>query len=99
MFGTELAMLGAAGYYVEGTVADNLGRKKTCLAYCAFYIVSCCTKHCKLYSVLMFGRITGGIATSMLFSCFECWLVSEHCVRHKFSNGLLSYMFGLMFTL
>jgi len=45
----------------------------------------------------MFGRITGGIATSILFSCFECWLVSEHCSRHKFSDGLLYYMFGLMF--
>jgi hypothetical protein len=46
----------------------------------------------------MFGRITGGIATSMLFSCFECWLVSEHCSRHQFSDALLGYMFGLMFT-
>jgi len=46
---------------------------------------------------LDFGRITGGIATSMLFSCFECWLVSEHN-SNRFSDGLMSYMFGLMFT-
>eukprot|EP00929_Paragymnodinium_shiwhaense_P099987 TRINITY_DN6195_c0_g1_i2.p1 TRINITY_DN6195_c0_g1~~TRINITY_DN6195_c0_g1_i2.p1 ORF type:complete len:325 (-),score=56.59 TRINITY_DN6195_c0_g1_i2:246-1220(-) len=47
----------------------------------------------------MFGRVTGGIATSMLFSCFECWMVSEHCSRLRFSSGLLSYMFGLMYSL
>merc|ERR1719456_791600 len=70
-----------------------------CLAYCVFYIISCCTKHCNHYPILMIGRITGGIATSMLFSCFECWLVSEHSCRRQFSSGLLSYMFGLMFSL
>lgn len=103
--GHEIAELFVAGFgsslafgCVVGSVADRFGRKKMCLAYCVFYIVSCLTKHYKSYPVLMFGRITGGIATSMLFSCFECWLVSEHCSRHGFSSGLLSYMFGLMFT-
>lgn len=103
--GQEIAQLFVAGFgsslafgCVVGTLTDRFGRKKMCMAYCVFYIMSCCTKHFKNYEVLMFGRITGGIATSMLFSCFECWLVSEHCSRHNFSKGLLSYMFGLMFT-
>jgi hypothetical protein len=26
----------------------------------------------------MLGRILGGIATSLLFSAFESWLVAEH---------------------
>lgn len=102
----EIAQLFVAGFgsslafgCIVGSVADRFGRKNMCLAYCVFYIVSCITKHFDNYSILMFGRITGGIATSMLFSCFECWLVSEHCVRHRFSEGLLGYMFGLMFTL
>jgi MFS family permease len=101
----EIAQLFVAGFgaslafgCVVGSVADRFGRKMSCLAYCAFYIVSCMTKHVNDYHVLMFGRITGGIATSMLFSCFECWLVSEHLSRNKFSKGLLGYMFGLMFT-
>lgn len=81
-----------------GSITDKFGRKKCCLAYCLFYILSCITKHFNSYSVLMVGRITGGIATSMLFSCFECWMVSEHLQRHRFSPGLLSYMFGLMFN-
>jgi hypothetical protein len=28
--------------------------------------------------VLLFGRLTGGVATSILFSSFESWLVAEH---------------------
>lgn len=38
------------------------------------------------------------MATSMLYSCFESWLVSEHICRYRFSNGLLSHMFGLMYS-
>jgi len=103
--GREIAELFVAGFgsscvfgCLIGGIADRFGRKNCCLAYCVFYIVSCMTKHYNNYAILMFGRITGGIATSMLFSCFECWLVSEHCARNRFSDGLLSYMFGLMFT-
>ncbi|CAE8642220.1 unnamed protein product [Polarella glacialis] len=82
-----------------GSVADRFGRKKCCMAYCVFYILSCMTKHYNYFWVLMLGRITGGLATSLLFSCFECWMVSEHIHRHGFSSKLLSYMFGLMYTL
>merc|ERR1719162_2047516 len=102
---SEIAQLFVAGFgaslvfgCVVGAVTDKFGRKACCIAYCVLYILSCMTKHFNNYHILMVGRITGGIATSMLFSCFECWLVSEHCARHNFSGGLLSYMFGLMFT-
>mmetsp|Transcript_8647 Transcript_8647/g.19747 ORF Transcript_8647/g.19747 Transcript_8647/m.19747 type:complete len:482 (+) Transcript_8647:57-1502(+) len=80
-----------------GMICDRFGRKKCALAYAVLYVVSCLTKHVKNYSVLMFGRVTGGAATSLLFSCFECWMVSEHVNRHKFSSGLLEYMFGVMY--
>jgi len=91
-FGSSLVF----GCFV-GSLADRFGRKKSALAYCICYILSCLSKHINIYSVLMLGRILGGIATSLLFSCFECWMVSEHLGRHGFSDGLLSYMFGLMF--
>jgi len=103
--GRQIAELFVAGFGSSlifgcfvGTFCDKFGRKRSCLIYCVMYILSCMTKHFKQYSVLMLGRITGGIATSMLFSCFECWMVSEHLQRNNFSGGLLSYMFGLMFT-
>lgn len=82
---------------IVGSLADRCGRKRSCMAYCVFYILSCATKHCDNYKVLALGRVTGGIATSMLFSCFECWMVAEHVQHHQFSDSLLSYMFGLMF--
>lgn len=101
----EIAQLFVAGFAsslvfgcLVGTVADKFGRKKCCIMYCLLYIASCLTKHFNQYSILMVGRITGGIATSMLFSCFECWMVAEHLRKNKFSSGLLDYMFGLMFT-
>jgi len=101
----EVAQLFVAGFGSSlvfgafvGTFTDRFGRKRCCLLYCVLYIMSCITKHFSMYSVLMLGRVTGGIATSMLYSCFECWMVSEHTQRHRFSGGLLGYMFGLMFT-
>ena len=54
------------------------GRKLAGLAYVLFYMASCFTKHSPNYWILMLGRFFGGIATSLLFSAFESWLVSEH---------------------
>ena len=56
----------------------NSGRKRASVMYCITYILSCMTKHSPQYKVLMLGRILGGIATSLLFSAFESWLVAEH---------------------
>jgi len=80
-----------------GSLADSWGRKRMALVYCLVYIVSCMCTHCSLYPVLIVGRITGGIATSLLFSVFECWLVSEHNDRHQFGAALLRYMFSMMY--
>lgn len=84
------------GTFVAG-FADAIGRKKAVLLYCLLYIVSCMTKHFNHYHVLMLGRVTGGIATSLLFSAFESWLVSEQSVRHGFHPNLLSYSFSMMY--
>lgn len=48
------------------------------MTYCITYILSCITKHSPQFKILMIGRILGGIATSLLFSAFESWLVAEH---------------------
>jgi len=102
--GQEIAELFVGGFGASmvfgtfaGSAADRWGRKRCAILYCVLYAVSCTTKHCNLYGVLMFGRITGGIATSLLFSTFECWMVAEHIEKKKFSGALLRYMFGLMF--
>ena len=90
-----LAGFGAAMFCSSfvGGLADRYGRKRGCIAYCLLCIVSCATKHWKSYWILMVGRITGGFAQSLLFSCFECWMVSEHEVRNQFCSSLLPSMF------
>lgn len=77
-----------------GSLADKYGRKKFALLYCVLYIISCMTKHVNSFSFLMVGRITGGIATSLLFSVFDAWLVSEHNSRH-FEGDQLGATFSL----
>ena len=66
------------------------GRKRACVTYCITYILSCITKHSPQYRILMLGRILGGIATSLLFSAFESWLVAEHnkvrIVPHSYNS-------------
>lgn len=51
------------------------------------------TKHSPQYKVLLLGRILGGVATSLLFSAFESWLVAEHNKR-GFDQQWLSLTFS-----
>ncbi|KAL2527504.1 Major facilitator superfamily protein [Abeliophyllum distichum] len=78
---------------IVGSLADKQGRKRACVTYCITYILSCFTKHSPHYKVLMVGRILGGIATSLLFSAFESWLVAEHFKR-GFDQQWLSLTFS-----
>merc|ERR1719253_1618787 len=47
-----------------------------------------------LGSSLSLRRVLGGMATSLVFSVFESWMVSEHTVRHKFDDSSLSETFS-----
>ncbi|CAI9275665.1 unnamed protein product [Lactuca saligna] len=93
----------------NGVVKEKEKEKRASITYCITYILSCITKHSPQYRILMVGRILGGIATSLLFSAFESWLVAEHNKRGfeqqwlsiTFSkaiflgNGLVSILVGL----
>ena len=60
-----------------GTIADRCGRKVMILiGYCTLYGLACVTKHFDTLGVLYLGRIFGGAATSVLFTCFESWCAS-----------------------
>ncbi|KAJ6418861.1 hypothetical protein OIU84_002105 [Salix udensis] len=78
---------------IVGSLADKQGRRRACVTYCITYILSCITKHSPQYRILMIGRILGGIATSLLFSSFESWLVAEHNKR-GFEQQWLSLTFS-----
>jgi len=83
------------GTYV-GSAADQYGRKKFALLYCAVYFGHCVTKHMNSFFVLTIGRILGGISTSLLFSVFDSWLVSESQSR-GFNGEQLGNTFSLAY--
>lgn len=93
----QLYIAGFASSAIFGTlvasVADKYGRRNSALMYCVMYIISCMSKHSPNYYVLFVGRLTGGIATSILFSAFESWMVYEHFERN-YSQRLLSATFA-----
>lgn len=60
---------------VVGGLADSWGRKKMACAYCVAYTFSCLAKHFRPFWVLLLGRVLGGMATSLLFSVFDSWLI------------------------
>jgi MFS family permease len=62
---------------LAGSLADRFGRKPLAIVYAIFYILSCSTMHFRSFGMLVFGRLLGGISTSLLFSVFESWLVKE----------------------
>lgn len=59
-----------------GTLADKHGRRLLCLTFCVTYALSCATKMVNSIALLSFGRLLGGVSTSILFSVFESWMVS-----------------------
>jgi len=96
----DIAVLFVAGFGSSmifgtfiGSLADRFGRKKSCLVYIATYVASCMTKHVNSYNVLMLGRLLGGVATSLLFSVFDSWMINEHNSR-SFEGQWLSETFA-----
>lgn len=78
---------------IVGSVADKYGRKFNVIVFVISYALSCMTKHSPNFHILLVGRLLAGIATSILFSAFESWLVSEHN-RRSFDPALLSDTFS-----
>lgn len=76
-----------------GSIADKYGRKFNVIIFVVTYGLSCVTKHSPDFNILLMGRLLAGIATSILFSAFESWLVSEHNSR-SFDPSLLSDTFS-----
>ncbi|KAM0286760.1 hypothetical protein ACHAQH_000780 [Verticillium albo-atrum] len=91
-----------------GALADAHGRRAACLVFCLASASSCLltvypgvlTSDGKPSVALLFaGRALGGLATSLLFSVFETWMVTDFKKRGLEDNGGdLSRTFGLMST-
>jgi len=111
----DIALLFIAGFsssMIFGTfiasVADKYGRKKICILFGIIYSLSCMTKLVNDFKVLLLGRILAGVATSILFSGFEAWMVYEHSKifppsamsstfsMATFGNGIVAILSGFV---
>ena len=109
-----LYVCGFASTVLLGTwapvAADKFGRKKLCLFFTVIYSVACFLQQYRSYGVLIIARVLGGMATSLLFSAYEAWYISEHIETHDFPkewipvtfskaslwSGILSVLAGLV---
>ena len=85
---SDIATLFVAGFgsgmvlgSLVGGYADRMGRRKLALVYCLAYCCSVSFKHCQPFAMLLLGRVMGGIATSLLYSVFDAWLIKAHATR------------------
>jgi len=97
----DIALLFVTGYGSSaifgtfvGSLAVKFGRKKLCITFGIIYAIACLIKTVNNFPLLMLGRVLGGIATSLLFSVFEAWMVYEHNAR-GFDSAWLSNTFGI----
>ncbi|GKT94226.1 major facilitator superfamily domain-containing protein [Colletotrichum tofieldiae] len=98
LFTTGFVSGAVAGYFI-GSLADRHGRRASCLFFCAAYALSCVLTTIPSVPLLFFGRVLGGLGTSLLFSVFESWMVTDFHARRLGDQGLdLSRTFGMMST-
>jgi MFS family permease len=98
---SQIAVLYVAGFAssvvfgtATGPLADIVGRRKIAFLFSVMYTFCCLTKLSANFWVLIFGRILGGISTSMLFSTFESWYVYEHTEHHGFPSEWIGVTFS-----
>mmetsp|Transcript_17043 Transcript_17043/g.39894 ORF Transcript_17043/g.39894 Transcript_17043/m.39894 type:complete len:369 (+) Transcript_17043:74-1180(+) len=92
-----------------GLYVDKYGRKAGCIVFCVLEIIINSLEHFPNLWLLLLGRILGGISTSLLFSAFESWMVTEHRKRKfpdewlastysysSIGNGLVAILAGVL---
>ena len=65
-----------------GAAADRWGRRRSCCAFGLLYVTASLLIQVNHFGVLLLGRVLSGIATSLLFSVFDSWMVAEHNARN-----------------
>ncbi|PNS15199.1 hypothetical protein CAC42_8200 [Sphaceloma murrayae] len=79
---------GAVSATFVGQLADKYGRKTACLIYCFSYLACCMTMLSNNLTILFIGRVFGGISTTILYSAFETWMITEYHHRGLEAAGL-----------
>ncbi|KAI0887814.1 DUF791-domain-containing protein [Annulohypoxylon maeteangense] len=78
---------GAISAYFIGALADKHGRKAVCMVFCLLYAMSCFFTVLPAMPLLFLGRILGGVSTSILFSVFDSWMVTNFRERKLVEDG------------
>ena len=81
-----------------GSLADRHGRKLACLCYCISYSISCLSVLSDDIVVLFVGRAFGGLSTTLQYTVFETWMISEYHKRDLSDCLPLGSMFSLSLT-
>lgn len=96
----EITVLFAAGYMssaffgvIAGVMTDALGRRRMIHAFCALYMLHALMHAAQSFLVLLLARAISGVATALLFSAFEAWVVAEH--RKRFPEADLGGLFAV----
>jgi len=115
-YGVDVGLLFQTGFLSSavfgtflGIYVDKWGRRLGCIVFCLLEIIINSLEHVNDMTLLIIGRIMGGMSTSLLFSAFESWMVSEHRKRgfpedliaqtNSFAssgNGLVAILAGLL---
>jgi MFS family permease len=99
LFTTGFLSGAISGYFV-GSLADRYGRRTACQVFCITYSLSCFSTLFPTPAALFVGRCLGGFSTSIMYSAFESWMVTEFHKRQLDKAGnSLSSMFGIMTTM
>ncbi|KAK8112795.1 hypothetical protein PG984_013321 [Apiospora sp. TS-2023a] len=88
---------------LTGYLADRIGRRTACLAYCAIHSLASLSVLSSMLEVIVVGRVLAGVGTTLLWSVFESWMVAEYNARglgqgQCNSRLPLSAMYGVMTT-
>lgn len=92
LFLVGFASTGIFGPWI-GRLVDTVGRKAGTLVYALMYTIGALSTRSSALSLLLLGRVAGGVGTSLLFSAPEAWLVGES-QQNKFDGKWLGQTFG-----
>lgn len=91
---------GAVSASFTGKLADQYGRRLACLSFCVLYSLSCLALLTDDILILFLGRALGGVSTTLMYSVFESWMVTEFNKKFPDEPGsTLSGIFSVMTTL
>lgn len=83
-----------------GQLADKFGRKKACLIYSASYSACCLSMLSDNLYILFAGKFCGGVSTTLLYSVFDAWMITEYHKRGLEAEHLsLATLYGWMTSL